>query len=61
MKRQSVTGFTPGCGRIPAAFVQNMQFVRVMEILPRLSIYKPKIKPTLRCFKPVKPFTGEVI
>lgn len=30
--------------RMPAAFVQNMQFVRVMAVLHRLKIYKPRKK-----------------
>lgn len=45
-QRKSVVGFHWHRNdiRMPAAFVANMQFTRVMEALPRMEAYVPKNK-----------------
>lgn len=47
--RKSVVGFHWHRDiRMPAAFVANMQFARVMDALPRMREYKPKKQTTQR-------------
>lgn len=43
LDRKQVLGFHVDSNiRMPAAFVQNMQFVLVAKRLPHMKIYKPK-------------------
>lgn len=39
-----VTGVLSGRRHFPCAFIASMQFWRVVKMLPKAKIYKPKVK-----------------